>query len=287
LTRRVLIYRNELLPASETFIAAQAGGMRRYDPWFAGLKLVPNGVALDRSRLTLLAENGSLPDKLRRRIYLETGYAPRLHRELRDLAPALIHAHFAVDGCAALPLQKKLQRPLIVTLHGYDVTRSDNFANLKTMGKTYLARREELWQRAALFICVSEHIRRTALQRGFPAHKLWVHRIGIDLQACSASVSTTRERIVLSVGRLVEKKGCAHLIRAMSIVQAKLPRTRLVVIGDGPLRADLENLARQLWDFPSLASAAPGSMKLSSTVVPLCSSNPPTTRPLLPLSSAC
>src|SRR5579862_1751808 len=203
LTRLVLIYRNELLPASETFIAAQARAMRRYDPWFAGLKLVPNGVDLDRSRLTLLAENGSLIDRVQRRIFLRTGFAPRLHRELNNIQPSLIHAHFALDACAALPLHKKLRRPLIVTLHGYDVTRSDGFSNLRAVGKTYLARREDLWRSAALFICVSDHIRRTALHRGFPAHKLWVHRIGIDLQAYTPTAPATREPIVLFVGRLV------------------------------------------------------------------------------------
>lgn len=245
MTKRVLIYRNELLPASETFIAAQVGGMRRYDPWFAGLKLVPNGVALDRSRVTLLAENGRLMDRIQRRLYLATGFAPRLHRDVRSLQPALIHAHFALDGCAALPLHKSLAVPLIVTLHGYDVTRTDGFPNLEAMGRTYLARREELCQRASLFVCVSGHIRGAALERGFPAHKLWVHHIGIDLDDYKPAASPTREPIVLFVGRLVEKKGCTHLIRAMSLLTAKLAAARLVIIGDGPLRAGLETLAHQ------------------------------------------
>jgi glycosyltransferase involved in cell wall biosynthesis len=243
--KRVLIYRNELLPASETFIAAQAHGMRRYDPWFAGLKLVPNGIDLDRSRVTLLAENGSFPDRVRRRIYLTAGFAPRLHRDLKSLRPALIHAHFALDGCAALPIQKKLQAPLVVTLHGYDVTRTDGFPNLEAMGRTYLARREQLWQRASLFVCVSEHIRETALARGFPADKLWVHRIGIDLHSSELGRSPGPQPVVLFVGRLVEKKGCAHLIRAMTLVTAKVPGARLVVVGDGPLRAQLESHARE------------------------------------------
>jgi glycosyltransferase involved in cell wall biosynthesis len=243
--KRVLIYRNELLPASETFIAAQACSLRKYDPWFAGLKLAPNGINLDRSRVTLLAENGSFPDRVRRRIYLTTGFAPRLHRDLKSLRPALIHAHFALDGSAALPIHKKLQAPLVVTLHGYDVTRTDGFPNLKAMGRTYLARREELWQRASLFVCVSEHIRRAALDRGFPAHKLWVHRIGIDLHSSDLARSPGLQPIVLFVGRLVEKKGCAHLIRAMALVNAKVPGARLVVVGDGPLHSQLETQARE------------------------------------------
>ncbi len=134
--------------------------------------------------------------------------------------------------------------PLIVTLHGYDVTTSDQSPSNST-GRAYLARRKELWERASLFICVSEHIRRQALQRGFPGQKLWVHRIGIDLRACEPMVPRDRRPTVLFVGRLVEKKGCIHLIRAMAQVSATLPTAQLVVIGDGPLRSALEGEARK------------------------------------------
>ena len=243
--RRVLIYRNELLPASETFIAAQAGAMRRYDAWFAGLRRVANGITLTAARVTVATQNGSLRDKFLRRFYLASGYAPRFHQELRSLEPALIHAHFAVDGCTALRAQNELRAPLIVTLHGYDVTRSDQSLRATSTGRAYLARRKELWERASLFICVSEHIRRQALQRGFPEQKLWVHRIGINLGACEPVVPRDRRPTVLFVGRLVEKKGCIHLIHAMAQVSATLAAAQLVVIGDGPLRAALEGEARK------------------------------------------
>jgi glycosyltransferase involved in cell wall biosynthesis len=49
-----------------------------------------------------------------------------------------------------------------------------------------------------------------------------------------------REKSVLFVGRLVEKKGCGSLIEAMAVVQRRCPAADLVVIGDGPLRADYE-----------------------------------------------
>ena len=73
--RRVLVYGNELLPMSETLIAAQAGAMRRYDPWFAGLGRVTNGIALNRARVTVATENGSLRDRPLRRLYLTSGNA--------------------------------------------------------------------------------------------------------------------------------------------------------------------------------------------------------------------
>jgi len=242
--RRVLVYRNELLPASETFIAAQASALRRYDAWFAGLRRVTNGIDLNKARVIAATGTGGLQDKLLRRLYLTSGYAPRFHQKLLSLEPALIHAHFAVDGCTALRLQKKLRAPLIVTLHGYDVTSSDESLRGTALGRAYLGRRKQLWERACLFICVSEHIRQQALRCGFPEHKLWVHPVGIDLRFCGAVVPCDRPPTVLFVGRLVEKKGCIHLIRAMAMVSASLDGAQLVVIGDGPLRATLEREAR-------------------------------------------
>jgi glycosyltransferase involved in cell wall biosynthesis len=51
---------------------------------------------------------------------------------------------------------------------------------------------------------------------------------------------------VLFVGRLVEKKGCKHLIEAMHEVQRVIPDALLTVVGDGPLRSSLEESATRL-----------------------------------------
>jgi len=111
----VLIYRSDLLPPSETFVAAQAHALRRFSPCFAGLRLVPAGLPLDPCETVVLTRNDNLSDKLRRRLYFHTGIAPQFVRALRLRRPALLHAHFAIDAAAALPLQAQLNIPLIVT----------------------------------------------------------------------------------------------------------------------------------------------------------------------------
>jgi glycosyltransferase involved in cell wall biosynthesis len=168
--------------------------------------------------------------------------APEFRRGLRNLQPALIHAHFAPDGAGALTLLPHLNVPLIVTLHGYDVTADDETLSKSSQGRAYLRRRAMLLRKAALFVCVSEHVRRQALKRGFPEEKLTVLRIGIELPEVDSAEE--REQIVLFVGRLVEKKGCIHLLRAMERVEAKMPGSRLFVLGDGPLREELERQAK-------------------------------------------
>lgn len=237
---RVLLFRSELLPFSETFIAAQAGAFTRYEPWFAGLKRVHEGMAFDECRAILLSRSNSLREKLARHLYLRTGFAPEFLRRMETVTPQLIHAHFAVDACAALPVAARLGVPLLVTLHGYDVTSADKALAESVAGRIYLARRRELWHRASVFVCVSEWIRHKALQRGFPGEKLWVHPVGIDVELFSPGSARAREPLVLFVGRLVGKKGCVYLLRAMRNVEAQCPEARLVVVGDGPLRGALE-----------------------------------------------
>ena len=242
--KRVLFFRTELLPPSETFIAAQAAALRHYEPWFAGLKRIPSGLSLDESRAIALTETNSLRDKLARRIYLRTRLAPGFLRQVESIRPDLIHAHFATDACAALALQQRLRVSMVVTLHGYDVTSSDAALHSSPLGRMYLHRRRELWEQATTFLCVSEWIGHNALKCGFPSEKLRVLPIGIDVESFHPPDSRPKEQLVLFVGRMVEKKGCVHLLRAMREVEAQIPEARLVIIGDGPLRAALEAEAR-------------------------------------------
>lgn len=51
---------------------------------------------------------------------------------------------------------------------------------------------------------------------------------------------------VLYVGRLEQRKGVAHLVRSWAHIEARYPRVRLVIGGDGPERASLQRLASDL-----------------------------------------
>lgn len=242
----VLIYRSDLLPASETFVAAQAHALRRYTPCFAGLHSIPTSLLIDPCDTTLLTPGDRLADKLQRRFFLQTGIAPRFVRALQRRHPVLLHAHFAIDAAAALPLQEKLGIPLVVTLHGYDATMSDETLRHYAAGRTYVRRKDQLRSRARFFICVSDHIRRQALERGVPEEKLRTIAIGVDLNFFVPDPlrSHDLDPIVLFVGRLVEKKGCVHLIHAMARIEARHPTAKLLIVGDGPLLEPLRTQAR-------------------------------------------
>jgi len=232
-----------MLPQSETFILAQARALKNFRPLLAAVH--PSSPSLITSGdATFVTKSESLMGELGRRWYWTTGCAPLFHRRLKALAPSLIHAHFAPDGAAALHVQDVLQVPLVVTLHGYDVTRKDRYFAGNLEGRLYLARRKELWQRASTFICVSEFIKRQAVNAGFPENKLAVLYTGIDLNLFQPSDAARDEKLIVFAGRLVEKKGPFDLIRAVERVREAI-EVRVLLLGDGPLRAQLELYVRE------------------------------------------
>jgi len=240
-TRTALIFRSELLPISETFIRSQADSLTEFRPRYAGIQRAANGLPIPGDSI-LVMRDASIAERVRRRLFVHTGWEPRFYRELRDSTPVLIHAHFAPDGAAALPLASMLRVPLIVTLHGYDVTSSEKSLRAANT-RFYPKRKTRLLDTASVFLCVSEFIRQSAIKAGFPESKLRVHYIGVDRQIFTPRSEPLDRNLVLFVGRLVEKKGCAFLIKAMGSVQNRCRDAKLVVIGAGPLRQPLESLA--------------------------------------------
>jgi glycosyltransferase involved in cell wall biosynthesis len=61
--------------------------------------------------------------------------------------------------------------------------------------------------------------------------------------------------LIVTLARLAPEKGLQYLLRAMPVILEAAPRTRLVLVGDGPQRAELETLAAGLKIGPSVIFA--------------------------------
>lgn len=233
--RKVLVFKETLLPPSGTFILTQLESFRGFEAKLSGLERVRPSLAIDADALVLTQLPLSI-STLRAKLYRRTGIAPLFHRRCKEFNPDLVHAHFASGGHTAMTLADALRVPLIVTLHGSDVT-------VRSKHSDYYGK---LADRAACFVCVSKFIRDCALAIGFPSEKLAVHYIGVDREHFAPPTTRGDSTNVLFVGRLVEKKGCEYLLRAMHLVQREHANCELTIIGDGPLRRKLESLANEL-----------------------------------------
>jgi glycosyltransferase involved in cell wall biosynthesis len=234
----VAIFRSALFNASERFIQDQAASLTRWRPVVVGLER--KGALLPG-----LEEGLILPaNRMERRLFRLRGRGGSIEERLREAGPKLVHAHFATDGFLVLPLARALGLPLVTSLRGYDVTRTD--ASLLRSGRPgwirYVLLKPRLQRLGTLFLAVSEALREKAIAGGFPAERTRTHYNGVDLERFHPGGEAREPGLILHVARLVEKKGTAALIEAF----ARLDGARLVIAGDGPLRAALEDEARGL-----------------------------------------
>jgi glycosyltransferase involved in cell wall biosynthesis len=245
--KRVLVFAERMLPSTQTFIPLQVNELQRYDPQYVGLIPADRNLALPHAPVTLTHDR-SLPSRVRRELYRWTGTAPSFHARLQQAGANLIHAHFAEGGPAALNLSMHLRLPLILHLRGGAELLPDHELRRHLFQWPFLAYRKRLWQRASLFLCVSDFILKKALKAGFPAEKLRVQYTGMDLKRFTLTEEYNHKdpNMVLYVGRLVPYKGCDYLLRAMHRVQQKRPQAHLIIIGDGFFRPHLEQLAGEL-----------------------------------------
>jgi colanic acid/amylovoran biosynthesis glycosyltransferase len=245
----VLIYADPLLAPTMTFVRAQGLALRSFSPLFAGPQRIRSGLSLPEGRVIALHEaRGGLGRlaKLQEVPLKVLGHAPLFFRRVKRFDPVLVHAHFGPAALTALPLARWLNVPMVVTFHGYDATVSEeNLRRANYRSRVYARRKGKLWNAVEVFIAVSKFIRSRLLQQGFPEEKIVVHYIGVDTESFAPDPQVLREPVVLFVASLHEGKGCEYVIRAMAKVQSELPEADLVVIGDGPLRKSLEEMARK------------------------------------------
>lgn len=238
--RTAVVFRKRILPWSETFIAAQSGAMTRYVPVLVGYSRDPSGAAYLVGRTQLLLDEHSRFPALEKLLLKSAGRAPpRWLRAIAETRPAVLHAHFGSSALPASRIAKALGVPLVVTYHGMDIT-------VRAKTEAEAERRRRAFAAADRVIAVSEFIANALRAAGCPESKITRHYIGVDTTRFTPDSAPRSTTDVLFVGRLVDKKGVIHLVRAMAEVRKTVPAAELVIAGDGPLREPLAREAAQL-----------------------------------------
>jgi colanic acid/amylovoran biosynthesis glycosyltransferase len=163
--------------------------------------------------------------------------APFLDRHMPSYD--VVHCHFGTAGNFGALLKDlgAIDGKLVTSFHGFDITRyiRDNGVNAY----------EPLFRAGDLFLPISERWRRELVKLGCEEQKVVVHRMGVDTSRFFFTPRRPRDdgRVhVLTVARLVEKKGAEYGIRAVMKVLQRCPHLEYKIAGDGPLKGQLRRL---------------------------------------------
>jgi glycosyltransferase involved in cell wall biosynthesis len=166
----------------------------------------------------------------------------------------IVHTHTSKGGFLGRIAARVARVPTIIhTIHG--------FAFHEFTGGLVTALYVHLEKLAARFcdfiICVNNEDRCTAIDKGIAQpDKIVTILNGIDLRQFEGIVDTDLQReglglpkeamLVGTVGRLAPQKGFVHLIEAIPYILRAHPQTWFLFAGDGPLKAELQALAKDL-----------------------------------------
>ncbi|MEY2576317.1 MAG: hypothetical protein QOF80_1804 [Verrucomicrobiota bacterium] len=142
-----------------------------------------------------------------------------------------IHAHFAgMAARTAYWIREFFTIPYSVTAHANDIFAPRDFA----------VSLSKLMEYAAAIVTVSDYAARD-LRARFPGAAARVHRVynGVDLSRFHPPDPGTGIPAIISIGRLIEKKGFADLISACALLTSRRRAFACEIIGEGPLEETL------------------------------------------------
>jgi glycosyltransferase involved in cell wall biosynthesis len=181
---------------------------------------------------------------------LGKGIVGRLRRKVRELSPDIVHTHLGhadllgMIACAGLPVRR------FCTMHNihFKFGPKDRAIWLAYAFLFRTAARD--CQVVSISYCVAEHVRKRLY---VPDARNHVIRNAIPELRPDESKAAVRMRLgiaedrfcVLFVGRLVPQKDVGTLLRAAALARVRIPGLLVLIVGAGPLRADLERIAAE------------------------------------------
>jgi glycosyltransferase involved in cell wall biosynthesis len=172
-----------------------------------------------------------------------------IHRILRQAACDLLHTHGYFADLCGIPAARMLGLATVATCHGY-ISADRKLQLYNRLDKLVL-------RACGKIIAVSDGIRGELVASGLRPERIVTIKNAVPLPGGEEEVRRRRrvqreagtldegDFVLGYVGRLSSEKGVRMLIEAVSILRNEGKPIRLVVVGDGPERCDLEELARQ------------------------------------------
>lgn len=226
---------------SHVLALSKALGARGYH-----VTVASGGGALERDLATWGMTHKRVP------LHTSAEFSPQVWWAGRRLASWLcthpvdvIHAHTRVAQVVADRLSRRLHIPSVATWHGF-FRRNLGRRWRPCLGDVTIAVSEPVAEHLQRdFGGVPERIR--VIPHGIDAASFAVGTDAATLQRFRAQCGLPSDApVVGTVSRLVASKGLDQLIRSLPLVRRRLPAARVLIVGDGDARGDLERVASAL-----------------------------------------
>ncbi|PIR03214.1 MAG: hypothetical protein COV60_01515 [Candidatus Magasanikbacteria bacterium CG11_big_fil_rev_8_21_14_0_20_43_7] len=207
----------------------------------------------------------------------------RFARFLDTYKPDVIHLHNIYHQLSFSILRPAKERgiPMVMTLHDYKMM-SPNYTMyhhgkvddtmvggryyrclltncMENMGQSLVATLEAYLRQAKryaddidAYLCPSEYVKHIALKANLPKDRLHLVQSPVPQYSKNEETRSVDDGSILYVGRLSEEKGLRTLLR----VAEKTPNIPYIIVGDGPLRSELERVNRPNVWFVGYRSSA-------------------------------
>jgi colanic acid/amylovoran biosynthesis glycosyltransferase len=223
-TRSVLHYVQRWLPLSEQFVDAQIRHSRHRGVVVSRERFENADAFPYRPRWSLAMPRALMPHR-----YEGRAITGALTAVARRYATDVVHVHFGYRAHDVLGLVRRRGLPLVVSLHGNDVT---------AFARAWPRHYETVFDRSSAIVVPSRFLARHVESRGADAARVHVIPSGVDTQCFTPTPLPDGPPQAAFVGRFVEKKGLDVLAGAWPKVRAAVPGATLVLLGGGPC-ADL------------------------------------------------
>jgi glycosyltransferase involved in cell wall biosynthesis len=213
---------------------------RGVDARFLGLDVAGTDAARMYERLD---ESGVPFEQVRCTVDVNPRMELELVRALRRLEPDLLHTHLVHADVYGALAARLTRTPFVSTRHNDDRYQLGPF---RYVDRAFASGARRL-------IAISDAVRRFLVASGLPDERFETIHYGLDEMPALPSEVTPASAgvpvgapLALAIGRLIEQKDHATLLRAFARVHERQPSAQLAILGEGPLRADTAALAREL-----------------------------------------
>jgi glycosyltransferase involved in cell wall biosynthesis len=222
--------------ATETFIRAHRGipgaEIKFYYDGIQQAKLEGQGMLLD------LRLSSRVKKKLHNPLG-KFGFSPAQEAVAKSFMKEEIDcilAEYGHTGVLIMPIAKALKIPLYVHFHGFDASMH---SVIEELGESY----REMFEVASGIFAVSERMREMLIDLGCPSGKVHLNTYGANPKFLEIRPSYS-EKLLVGLGRFVDKKAPYYTILAFREVLEKHPDARLVIGGNGDLYDTCTNLVK-------------------------------------------